>query len=101
MTDKKKKCGEKWLEKKLCTEITLSGGLALKFGTPYHTGMPDRLVMMPGGRMAFVELKTEGRRPTRLQEKNISRLRVMGFEVWVIDDDLKLNAFLWRMRYGL
>jgi hypothetical protein len=75
-------------------EIARSGGLALKFGTPYHTGMPDRLILMPGPRIAFVELKTKGKRPTRLQEKSLSQLRGLGFETRLIDGETKLNDFL-------
>ena len=53
---------EKYLEKKLREEVRKAGGLAIKFTSPYFTGMPDRLVLMPKGRIWFVEVKSTGKR---------------------------------------
>jgi hypothetical protein len=55
--------------------------------------MPDRIVLMPGGRIWFVELKTTGKKPTPRQEFVIGWLRKLGFEVWVIDTQELLNEF--------
>ena len=60
---------EKLIERKLREGVKALGGLALKFSSPYHRGVPDRIVLMPGGRMYFVELKTTGKKPTLLQQK--------------------------------
>ena len=53
---------EKLLEKKLREEVKKLGGLALKFTSSTYTGMPDRIVLMPKGKVYFVELKTTGQK---------------------------------------
>lgn len=85
---------EKLIEKKLREEVKKLGGLALKFSSPYHRGVPDRIVLMPGGCASFVEIKTTGKKPKLLQEKAIAELRAMGFKAEVIDSQEGLNKFL-------
>lgn len=85
---------EKLIERKLRESVKKLGGLALKFSSPYHRGMPDRIVLMPGNRIAFAELKTIGKKPTELQKKAIAELRAMGFKAEVIDSQEGLNKFL-------
>ena len=85
---------EKLIERKLREGVKALGGLALKFSSPYHRGVPDRIVLMPGGRMYFVELKTTGEKPTLLQQKAIGELRELGFDARVIDNQESLNLFL-------
>ena len=58
---------EKMIEKKLLLAVRGNGGMCLKFVSPGMDGMPDRLVLMPGGRLAFVELKVPGKKPRPLQ----------------------------------
>ena len=85
---------EKLIEKKLREGVKNSGGIALKFSSPYHRGIPDRIVLMPKGRGYFVELKSTGKKPTPLQAKAMSDLESLGFEVRVIDRQEELNRFL-------
>lgn len=85
---------EKLIEKKLREEVKSLGGIALKLYSAYHTGLPDRLILMPGGRASFAEIKTTGKKPTMLQEKAIAELRALGFEAEVIDSQEALNNFL-------
>lgn len=85
---------EKLLEKKLREKVKKLGGLALKFGTTYHTGMPDRIVLMPGGKANFVELKSTGKKPTTLQVKSLELLTDLGFKAVVIDSQESLAQFL-------
>lgn len=51
-----------------------------------HTvvGLPDRLLLRPGGTAAFVEFKRQGEKPTKIQAYWHGRLRIMGFTVLVI-----------------
>lgn len=82
------------IESKLKVEIERRGGLSLKFVSPGWAGAPDRLVLMPGGRLWFVELKAPGKRPRLLQEKRIAELMGRGFRVRVISSLGELEEFL-------
>ena len=66
------------------------GGLALKFTSPGFDGMPDRLVLFPGGRIAFAEIKAPGRKPRPVQAARHALLRDLGFRVYVIDSKDKV-----------
>ena len=85
---------EKLTEKILTVQARKSGGIALKFTSPGMDGMPDRLVLMPGGRMAFVEVKAPGRKPRPLQESRHSMLRRLGFRVYVLDSREQIGGIL-------
>lgn len=74
--------------------IKKEGGLALKFVSPGMVGVPDRLVLLPGGRICFVELKAPGRKLSLKQVKMAKRLESFGHKVWVIDGPEKITAFL-------
>ncbi len=76
---------EKVMEQKLVRAVKAAGGLCPKFVSPGMDGMPDRLVLMPGGHMAFVELKAPGKKPRPLQLCRHDRLRSLGFAVYVVD----------------
>ena len=72
---------EKSIEKKLADAVKKRGGLAPKFVSPGLDGMPDRIVLMPGGRLAFVEVKAPGKKLRPLQEARHRKLRELGFTV--------------------
>lgn len=85
---------EKLIEKKLVAGVKKLGGLALKFFSVWFTGVPDRIVLMPGGRIYFAELKTTGKELQPRQVIVIALLRRLGFKVYVIDDLIGLETFL-------
>jgi len=85
---------EKLIERKLREAVKKMGGVALKFESSYHTGMPDRIVLMPGGHVSFAEIKTTGKKPTPLQAIQIARLKALGFKTEVIDSQEGLDQFL-------
>ncbi len=76
---------ESMVERKLVTEVKKRGGLAVKFVSPGLDGVPDRLVLFPGGRLAFVELKAPGKKMRPLQVKRAKMLSALGFKVYCID----------------
>lgn len=76
---------EKDIERKLVMETVRRGGVALKFVSPGCVGVPDRIVMMKGGKLGFVELKAPGQKPRPIQIRRIQQMRKMGFNVFVVD----------------
>ena len=85
---------EKEIEKKLISEVKKRGGVCPKFVSPGLDGMPDRLVLLPGGRLAFVELKAPGKKPRPLQMVRHEMLKRLGFAVYVLDDAGEIGAML-------
>ena len=85
---------EKQIENKLATEAKKLGGIALKFVSPSFDGMPDRLVLIPDGHIAFVELKAPGKKPRPLQLSRHPLLRSLGFRVYVIDSVEQIGGML-------
>lgn len=75
---------EKDIEKILVREIKTAGGLAYKFISPGNDGVPDRIVILPDGRVAFVELKTDHGKLTALQQMQIDRIRARGAYACVV-----------------
>lgn len=76
---------EKAIEQKLTFAVISAGGIAPKFVSPCFDGMPDRIVLLPGGRVAFVEVKAPGEQPRPLQLARHRLLRGLGFKVYVLD----------------
>lgn len=89
---------EKLLERKLREAVARLGGKALKFSSPYETGYPDRLVLMPGGKAFWAELKTTGRKPTPKQLVRQTELRRLGFFSEIIDNEETLSNFLKQIK---
>ena len=85
---------EKTIEKKLVIAIKDMGGIAPKFISPGLDGMPDRIVLLPGGRMGFVEVKAPGKVPQPLQEARHRMLRMLGFKVYVLDTVDQIGGIL-------
>lgn len=84
------------IERRLSRKVKAAGGLALKFTSPGWAGAPDRLVLLPGGKIVFVELKAPGRKPRPIQLKRHEELRALGFEVEVIDSPEGVDEFMRR-----
>lgn len=85
---------ESAIERRLVRGVKAAGGQALKFVSPGHAGVPDRLVLMPGGRLYFVELKREHEVLTPLQIETHNRLRALGFEVLTLYGKDYVEGFL-------
>ena len=85
---------EKNLERKLVEAVTRMGGLAMKFVSPGMAGVPDRLLLFPEGKIAFVEMKAPGKQPTQLQRLRHAQLRDLGFRVYIIDNAEQIGGML-------
>lgn len=68
--------------------------LPLKFVSPSMSGLPDRIVLLPGGKVSFVELKAEGEKPRPLQKAVHKILAGLGFHVYVIDSKSGVKAYV-------
>ena len=85
---------EKTIEAKLVKAVKSMGGLAPKFISPGLDGVPDRLVLLPGGKIAFIELKAPGNRLRPLQVRRKSQLETLGFLVYCMDRPEQIGVIL-------
>jgi len=85
---------ESIIERYLVKRVRECGGVALKQVWPGRRGAPDRLVIMPGGKMFFVELKAPGERAKDHQLRTHDKLRKLGVVLLVIDDKLQVDEVL-------
>ncbi|MCI7804439.1 MAG: VRR-NUC domain-containing protein [Oscillospiraceae bacterium] len=76
---------ESFIEEKLTKAVKQNGGVCWKFTSPGTAGVPDRIILMPEGRIAFVEVKAPGEKPRPLQQSRHRLLRRLGFKVYVLD----------------
>lgn len=85
---------EKETERKLVRAVEAVGGICPKFVSPGMDGMPDRMILMPGGKIGFVEVKAPGRKPRILQVRRHRQLRNLGFPVFILDDPEQIPSIL-------
>ena len=85
---------EQQIEQNLAKAVKAAGGIAPKFTSPGFAGMPDRLVLMPGGHIGFVEVKAPGEKPRPLQLSRHRLLRRLGFRVYVLDDEKQIGGII-------
>ena len=85
---------EKYIEQKLVAAVKSMGGMAPKFVSPGIDGMPDRIVLLPMGRIAFVECKATGKKMRPLQNKRKKQLEALGFLLYCLDDIEQIGGIL-------
>lgn len=96
------KMPEKDVERYLCQQVKKRlGGMALKFVSPGLSGVPDRIVLLPGGKITFVETKAPGKKLRVLQEHVCGLIVALGFEVRMIDTKPGVDAFILEMMAAL
>lgn len=89
---------EREVERKLVCEVKAMGGLCLKLTSPSIDGLPDRLVLLNGGKIGFVELKAPGKKPRVLQVKRMKDLQALGFKVFVVDEKSQIGGVVDAIR---
>ncbi len=89
---------ESELEKEFCAAVSHAGGKAYKFISPGNAGVPDRLVVLPGGRTGFVELKQAGSRPRKLQQFRMRELERLGCYTAVVDSRESAEAVMAQLQ---
>ena len=93
---------EKEVERYLCQQVKRKlGGMALKFVSPGLSGVPDRIVLIPGGKVTFVETKAPAKKLRRLQKFVCGMIAALGFDVRRIDTKTGVDAFILEMEAGL
>ena len=92
---------EKYIEQKLVKAVKAMGGMALKFTSPGFDGVPDRIVLLPMARMAFVELKAPGKKMRPLQVRRKRQLESLGFLVYCIDGVDQIGGVLDEIKNGM
>lgn len=85
------------VEKYLILVTRAHGGMCLKFISPGIAGAPDRIVILPGGKIGFAELKAPGKKPRRLQRNVLRKLYRLGCRVCVIDNLKSAENFIRRL----
>lgn len=92
---------EKLIERKLKERVKKMGGLAIKFASPFFTGMPDRLIFLPGNRIRLVELKSTKKTLSDRQKIVRGQLEKMQIPVTVIDSEELLQEFFKELNYAV
>ncbi len=85
---------ERDVERYLVERVRDAGGEAYKFTSPGRRGVPDRIVILPGWPPQFVELKAPGKKPTAMQAREHTRIRIAGGVVWTIDSIAAVGDFM-------
>ena len=85
---------EKDIEHTLVTAVKRCGGAAVKFISPGFDGMPDRIVLLRGGKLGFVEVKVPGKHTRPLQTARHRMLQKLGFKVYVIDSPEQIEGVI-------
>lgn len=83
---------EREIERKLVSVVKSRGGICPKFVSPGFDGMPDRVVLLPHGKIGFVEVKRPGEQPRPLQTARHRILRKLGFLVFVLDREEQIGG---------
>lgn len=85
---------EKAIEKKLTDAVKKRHGMSPKLSSVGLDGMPDRLILLPKGKMGFAELKATGKKPRPLQIRRMKQLERLGYKVYCIDDVSQIDEVL-------
>ena len=85
---------EKTVEAKLVRAVKAAGGICPKLVSPGMAGMPDRLVLLPDGKMGFVEVKAPGEKPRPLQTARHRILEWLGYRVYVLDNPEEIRGII-------
>lgn len=85
---------ERDAEQRLVAGVKALGGRAYKWVSPGNAGVPDRIVILPGGHVLFVEVKKKDGLVRPMQRSQLKRLRRMGCSVWVLYGEEDVRVFL-------
>ena len=93
MKEKINRKSEKWIENEIRLIVINYGGMTIKL-IPTIVGLPDRLILWPGGIVEFVEAKSEGGRLSKMQRYIYRKIENLGFQITVISNEDQL--IIWK-----
>ncbi len=85
---------EKSIEQELVKEVKKRGGICPKWVSPGFDGVPDRIVLLPGGHFGFVEVKAPGEKPRALQRSRYRLFEKLGFTTHILDGKEQIGGIL-------
>tara|TARA_R110000851_G_scaffold217597_1_gene370519 strand:+ start:1521 stop:1916 length:396 start_codon:yes stop_codon:yes gene_type:complete len=85
---------EKWLERTHAKKLKELGGKSIKLECNFEAGLPDRLCITRTGLHYYIEFKSKGKKPSKIQEVRIKELRALNCDVYVIDNEWAMVAVL-------
>lgn len=85
---------EREIERYFKAQLEKRGALVFKFVSPGQAGVPDRVVLLPGGRVVFAEMKAPGEKPRPLQRAVFARMARAGHPVYIIDSREAVKKFM-------
>lgn len=85
---------ESRVENYLKRRVEKLGGKAYKWNPTGVIGVPDRMVLLPGGKVIFIELKAPGKKARKIQEYRAKQLKDLGFQVECLDTVEKVDLFI-------
>jgi len=92
---------EKSIERYLGELVKKLGGICLKYSNAGMVGFPDRVVLLPGGVTVWIELKSKGRRPEKIQQIRIAQLERLGHRVYVADSKETIDGIFRSFGYEI
>ncbi len=92
---------EKKLEEKLVQAVKNRGGIAYKFTSPGRAGVPDRIVILPGNKIGFIEVKKPGKGKLRkIQKQELKKLTALRCKCYVLNDPNDIQSILCDINVG-
>lgn len=88
---------EKNIERHLTNGVKKLGGMCLKFVSPSTSGVPDRIIILPNGRIIFAEIKTDEGKLSKIQEYVIDEMKKRGADVRVLYGLKDVKSFMEEM----
>ncbi|MFB1050553.1 VRR-NUC domain-containing protein [Paraliobacillus sp. JSM ZJ581] len=85
---------EKTIESKLTEAVKHRKGLSIKLVSPSFDGLPDRLILLPNGKIGFIEVKAPGKKLRPLQKKRKEQLELLGFQAFVLDSEQQIEKII-------